>query len=594
MMSKKNIILGIGGLLGHDANAALIVDGILISSSQEERHSRKKHDATFPEKAIENCLSRADIKPEDVDFCVFAEKPFQAELFKRTGKPSGSIGKMLGNVLPGKWDGLYQQQARSLFPSAQFKYVFHHLSHAAAAFVSSPVDRAAFLCIDGKGEDVNSTFGKISDQAITPIQEQQGENGLGCFYTLVTHFLGFHSFGSEYKVMGLAPYGTPRFIKELKSLLTEDENGFCQIKYPVAFHYVVLLESIRYVEEALKIKRREATEPTTEVHADIAASLQVVFEESIFKMAHYVRKHTEEKKLLLCGGCAQNCVAAGKLRRAKIFDNVYNSPVGGDMGSGLGAALCFLKWGLKESTSQIKMKGYYLGDLPGQAPKSIQSFHVAQSTALHRETAMLLEKGNVVGWIRGGMELGARALGARSILADPRVPGMQSTLNLKVKFRESFRPFAPAILADYVDEWFEEAAGSDYMQFVSYLRKDKRIQMPDDLKTLKERLDFKRCEIASVIHVDYSARVQTVDKEVHPDFYQLITEFYALTGVPIIINTSFNVSGQPIVQTATEAWECFIHTDMDYLVLNDEIYKNPNQLTREEKLEWLKQFSKSA
>lgn len=298
--------------------------------------------------------------------------------------------------------------------------------------------------------------------------------------------------------------------------------------------------------------------------------------------------------MIFCGGCAQNCVAAGKLRAAEIFQKVFNSPVGGDMGSGLGAAALLERERRQGQSFKLEARGFYLGGEPGVAPASASGYRVNVPGDLHAFIAERLAEGKIVAWVRGGMELGARALGARSILADPRQPGMQSRLNLAVKFRESFRPFAPAILAEHVGEWFDSAEESDYMNYTANLRTERRAAMPESFPGLKERLDFPRCSIPSVVHVDFSARLQTIRPEVHPDFHRLLTRFHEKTGVPILINTSFNVSGQPIVNSGTEAWECFVNTDVDLLVVNDGVYRNPFQKTREEKLQWLEQFAKSA
>jgi len=298
--------------------------------------------------------------------------------------------------------------------------------------------------------------------------------------------------------------------------------------------------------------------------------------------------------VLFCGGCAQNCVAAGKLRSQNIFSAVFNSPVGGDMGSGFGAALLLERERRQGQPFKIDARGFYLGGDPGPVPSDARPHQVPVTGDLHAFIAGELAAGKIVAVVRGGMELGARALGARSIFADPRAPGMQSRLNLAVKFRESFRPFAPAILADHTGEWFDSAAESDYMNYTAYLRPERRVPLPANFASLRERLDYPRCSIPSVIHVDFSARLQTIRPEVHPDFHRFLTAFHALTGVPILINTSFNVAGQPIVRTAAEGWDCFVNTDIDLLVLNDEVFRNPGQKTREEKLSWLKQFAKLA
>jgi len=591
---RGSAILGIGGILGHDANAALIVDGRLVAASQEERFTRKKHDGSFPSLAVADCLAAGGISGHEVTDVVFAEKPLQSWLFDLTGRPGSAFTRTLGRILPEPWGGLYQRQARPLFPRAKFHYAWHHLSHVAGAFHTSPFERSAFLCLDGKGEDYSASAGVIDGSGLRLLFEQPYENGLGLFYTLVTYYLGFQSFGSEYKVMGLAPYGKPAYVGELSRLFSTDERGGFRLHEPVRFHWQSMFAALPSVAKATGIPVRGSKDPLTGAHVDIAASLQRIFEEEVFKMARFVRAETGEENLLFCGGCAQNCVAAGRLRAEGVFRHLFNSPVGGDMGSGLGAALLRERELSGGSKFRIKDRGFYLGPEPGPAPAAAQPYRVAYEGDLHEFIAGQLAGGKVVGWVRGGMELGARALGARSILADPRQPNMQSVLNLKVKFRESFRPFAPAILAEHAGEWFDSAEESDYMNYTANLLPSLRTPLPAGLDGLRDRLDFPRCTIPSVVHVDFSARLQTVREEVHPDFYRLIKAFYALTGVPIVINTSFNVSGQPIVRTAAEGWDCFLNTDIDLLVLNDQVFRNPWNKSREEKLSWLAQFAKSA
>jgi carbamoyltransferase len=587
-------VFGIGGVLGHDANAALMMDGLLVAAAQEERYTRVKHDGSFPNRAIADCLALGNITPGHVTDVVFAEKPLQSLLFDLTGRPGNSFTRALGRVLPEAWGGLYQRQARKLFPRAKFHYAWHHLSHVAGAFHTSPFERSAFLCLDGKGEDYSASAGVIDRGELRLISEQPYENGLGLLYTLVTYYLGFLSFGSEYKVMGLAPYGRPVFVEKLSRLFSTDSRGGLRLHAPVRFHWQSMMAALGTVAEATAIPIRQSKDPLTEAHVDIAASLQKIFEDEVFKMAHFVRTETGEKNLLFCGGCAQNCVAAGRLRSARVFDRLFNSPVGGDMGSGLGAALLFERERTGKRGFSTTDRGFYLGSEPGPIPEEAQAYRVAVEGDLHEFVARQLRDGKVVGWVRGGMELGARALGARSILADPRQPNMQSVLNLKVKFRESFRPFAPAILAEFTGAWFDSAEESDYMNYTANLLPALRAPLPESFASLKDKLDFPRCRIPSVVHVDFSARLQTVRKEVHPDFHRLITAFHKHTGVPILINTSFNVSGQPIVRTAAEAWDCFLNTDIDLLVLNDQVFRNPLSKTREQKLAWLAQFAKSA
>jgi len=594
MQKAPRVILGIGGYLGHDANAALLVDGRLIGASQEERFTRRKHDGSFPVHAIRDCLDLAGLAPAEVDLCVFAEKPFQTALFDATGEPGSVVTRALGRLLPERTAGLYTVPARALLPRAQFRYAWHHISHVAGAFHTSPFSRAAFLCVDGKGEDYSASAGVIDDGEIRLLFEQSYENGLGLLYTLVTHHLGFASFGSEYKVMGLAPYGRPVFVDALRRLCVTDDRGGLRLREPVKFAHAVMTAAVPLVTAATGVPARTGRDPLTAAHVDLAASLQKLFGEEVLAMARFVRAETGEPNLIFCGGCAQNCVAAGRLRAAGVFETLFNSPVGGDMGSGLGAALLQARASRPGHKLAIDSRGYYLGSEPGPAPAAAVPWRVPFDGALHDFAAAQIARGLTVGWVRGRMELGARALGARSILADPRAPGMQSRLNLAVKFRESFRPFAPAILSEDVGDWFDSSAESHYMNYTANLLPARRAAVPAEFAGLREQLDFPRSEIQSVIHVDFSARLQTVHPDVHPDFHRLIVAFKRLTGVPMVINTSFNVSGQPIVRTAAEAWDCFLNTDLDLLVLNDEVYRNPGQRTREEKLAWLAQFAKSA
>jgi carbamoyltransferase len=594
MSATSSVILGIGGLLGHDANAALFHDGRLIAASQEERYTRRKHDGAFPLRAIADCLDLAGLAPAAVTDVVFAEKPLQSHLFDVLDLPGNAFTRALGRLLPETRGSLYVQQARALLPSARFHYAWHHLSHVAGAFHTSPFSRAAFLCVDGKGEDYSASAGIITDGEIKILWEQNYANGLGLFYTLVTAYLGFHSFGSEYKVMGLAPYGRPTYVAPLAQLFTTDAQGGFRLREPLRFTHASILAALPLVAAATGVPVRDPRAELTPAHIDIAHSLQRIFEDEVFKMARFIHAETGEENLLFCGGCAQNCVTAGELRRAKIFPHIFNSPVGGDMGSGLGAALLLERERRHGAAFKIETRGFYLGSEPGPIPAAAEPWRVPYTGELFDCVAALLADGKIVAWVRGGMELGARALGARSILADARQPGMQSRLNLAVKFRESFRPFAPLVLAEECSAWFDTDEPSDFMQYTAVLVPARRTAQPAEFPSLRARLDFPRSAIASVVHVDYSARLQTVSPAHHPDMHRLLTSFQRLTGVPILINTSFNVSGQPIVRTAAEGWECFLHTDIDFLILNDQVFRNPWQKTREEKLAWLAQFAQSA
>ena len=590
----REVVLGVGGMLGHDANAALFVEGRLVAANQEERFTRQKHDGSFPTGAIYECLKAAGLSPKDVSVCVFAEKPLQCILFDRAHRSRSLVARALGRILPDAAGGYYNNSARALFPRARFRYAWHHISHVAGAFYTAPFAHAAFLCVDGKGEDYSASAGVIDGDRVRVLWEQPYENGLVMLFTHVTQYLGFTSIGSEYKVMGLAPYGKPRFRDALAKLYSTDDRGGLRLHEPVTFQHSAMAAALRTIAAATGLPPRGNGEPLVTEHVDIAASLQGIFEDEIFKMARFVRTATGEQNLIFCGGCAQNCVAAGKLRAERVFERLFNSPVGGDMGSGLGAALLHLRTAHPRRRITMDTNGFYLGSEPGNVPAEASGWRVPYTGGIHDFIAARLAEGRTIGWVRGKMELGARALGARSILADPRQPGMQSRLNLAVKFRESFRPFAPAILAEDVGQWFDSSEESNYMNYTANLLPSRRHAVPSTFPTLKDQLDFPRSDIQSVVHVDFSARLQTVDANVHPDFHRLLVAFKAITGVPILINTSFNVGGQPIVRTAQEAWDCFVNTDLDLLVVNDDVYRNPGERSRDEKLAWLKQFSKTA
>ena len=588
MSADTRIILGVGGASGHDANAALIVDGRLIAASQEERFSRTKHDSNLPQAAIRDCLAMAGLGLGDVAHCVFADKPLQFLLSNRLGKPSNWLTWQLGKAVREKRFG-HLSRARDLLPRAKFHYAWHHLAHAAVAFATSPYERAAFLCVDGKGDDVSATIGAADSRSTEISHELAYDDGIGSLYSLLTHLLGFTNFGAEYKVMGLAPFGEPAYLERLRSFAWSDPDGALRLKVNPS---MPLHEVLALLSGHLGVRARLNGEAIGEEHVNLAASVQALFEEQIFRMADFARRVTGERFLLFCGGCAQNCVAAGKLRSSGMFDGVFASPAAGDMGTGLGAALLYRQKAGLQGDGKIDASGFHLGSAPGDPPDEALEFRVSHDGDIFEAAARLLAQGKVLGWVRGRMELGPRALGARSILADPRVANMQSLLNLKIKFRESFRPFAPAILAEDCGEWFNSTEPSDYMQYVAYLKPEHRRLPGREPGGWRERLAFLRCEFPSVVHVDYSARLQTVRRDLHPDFHRLLTECKKLTGFPMIINTSFNVSGEPIVRTANDAWQCFRHTEMDYLVIDDVLLRNPNDKTIGEKFEWLRQFEK--
>lgn len=600
MSAKRNrVTLGIGGSLGHDANAAVMVDGELVAASQEERYTRRKHDGRFPENAARDCLSMVGLRFEDVNACVFSEKLWRASIYDRTGVAGMPLLSPISRLLRAfdrrpAFGHPYAMRARQLMPTASMRFSWHHLTHVVGAWFTSHAERAAFLCVDGKGEDSNASIGRIGPDGVEVIWELRGENGIGMLYTLCTRYLGFPSFGSEYKVMGLAPYGSPRFADAIRDLCHVGPGGALRLKHRVPFTDPAIDSLLPWVADRIGFPVRGSESPLTDVHADIAASLQVVFQESVLDMARYARKLTSESNLLFAGGCAQNCVAAGIIRRASVFDNVFNSPVGGDMATGLGAALLDQWHSGLLSARKVDDRGYYLGPEPGPVPDDAIPYEISTNADLFGTVANELASGKIVAWCRGRMELGARALGARSILADARIPGMQSRLNLAVKFREGFRPFAPLILEERASEWFDIRGPSRYMQFVEPLREDRRRTTSCTSTDMRSRLDQPRSDVNSVVHVDYTARLQTVDRATHPDMHRLLTEFDRITGVPILINTSFNVAGEPIVRSAQEAFECFLNTDVDLLVLGDRLFRNPMLKSRQEKLAWVERFKSLA
>lgn len=586
-------IIGIGGLLGHDSNAALFRDDCLIASSQEERFTRIKHDSVFPSLAINNCLSVAGIRPDEVEVCVFSEKPFYQKAFDISKNQPSVLIKGLGKLSRLFEVTIFEQKARKLFPSAKFFYSWHHASHAVAGLHSSPFKESTFLCIDGKSENANASIGSIDQTNYNIAKELEYGNGLGMFYSFITNFLGFTAQGSEYKIMGLAPYGQPRFLDQLYSLATTDNSGAFRLKFYPGFNPTT--ETPKYfnrITEATGINH-VTTDALNQDHVDLAASLQKIFELEVLKMAKHAKEiFPESDNLIFCGGCAQNCVAAGILRDSGIFKNVFTSPIGGDMGTAVGAGIDYMRQ-KNLSTPSFFKSSFYFGPEAGRIYQAdAESFEVPLTDNIYLTTARLLADGKICGWVQGGMELGARALGARSILATPLDPEMQTTLNLKIKFRESFRPFAPAILEEDQSDWFDSAVPSYYMQYTAHLKEELRYPIPATLTTFKEKLNFPRCKVPSIVHVDFSARIQTISEQVHPDFYHLLKAFKKITGVPILINTSFNVNGQPIVRTADEAWDCFKNTGMDYLIIGHKLYRNPNMRSIEAQKQWLNQFEK--
>ena len=585
-------ILGISAFY-HDSAACIIKDGEIIAAAQEERFTRKKHDASFPHHAIKYCIQEAQINAEQIDSVVFYEKPFiKFERLLETYlafAPKGFIS--FAKAMPA-WikDKLFQKSAiikelKSIFGKntnwhERLMFSEHHLSHAASAFYPSPFESAAVLTLDGVGEWTTTSIavGKGSDLKV--VKEIHFPHSLGLLYSAFTYYTGFKVNSGEYKVMGLAPYGEPRYanlIREKLITVADDGSFHLDMSY---FDYATGLTMTNKKFDALfgGPPRTSETE-LSQREMDLAASVQKVTEEIVVQLAKGIAKETGERNLCLAGGVALNCVANGILLREKIFDNIWIQPAAGDAGGALGAALSV--WYLRNqgkrkiSSAGDAMKGSYLG--PAFSDAEIEEdlklcgaiFKKCSEDELIEDVTSALANEKAVGWMQGRMEFGPRALGGRSIIADPRSPKMQKQLNLKVKYRESFRPFAPSVLYEDVGEWFEHYTNSPYMLLVANVQEDKRRIMTVEEKALFgiEKLNVPRSSVPAITHVDYSARIQTVHKDTNPRYHALISNFKKVTSCPLVVNTSFNVRGEPIVCTPKDAFKCFMGTDLDVLAV---------------------------
>ena len=595
-------VLGISAYY-HDAAACLIKDGEIISAAQEERFTRKKHDSAFPVNAIVYCLTHASITPEQVNHIVFYDKPYLK--FHRLIEtylayaPRGfeSFVKAIPIWLK---DKLFQRAAiikalKALWGSGcdwdqRLLFSEHHLSHAASAFFPSPFERAAVLTMDGVGEWTTTSLALGQGANLTVTKEIHFPHSLGLLYSAMTYYTGFKVNSGEYKVMGLAPYGQPKYVKLIKDHLIDikDDGSFAlDMSY---FNYCTGLTMTNDKFDALFGGPPRAQEgELTQREMDLAASIQVVTEDVVIKLARNIAKTTGERNLCLAGGVALNCVANGKLLRENIFDNIWIQPAAGDAGGALGAALTayhlMLKGPRHVTPSRDAMKGSYLGpefsstDVAERLAQSGAVFSMHSDDEITELTAQALADGKAVGWHCGRMEFGPRALGARSIIADPRSGNMQKTLNLKVKYRESFRPFAPSVLREDVSQWFEMNVDSPYMLLVADIVKDKRRVMTAQEESLFgiDKLNIPRSDIPAVTHVDYSARIQTVHSGTNPRYHQLLKRFKALTGCPVLVNTSFNVRGEPIVSSPEDAFRCFMGTELDVLVVGHAFLRKEDQ-----------------
>ena len=586
-------ILGISAFY-HDSAAAIIEDGKIIAAAQEERFTRKKHDFGYPFFSIEFVLNYSKIKLSKVDHIVFFEKPFlKFERLLETYVAMAPRGFLQFSKAMPAWlrEKLFQkkmlfsllkQHDKNFNDTKKIFFSEHHLSHAASAFYPSPYEKAIVLTADGVGEWATTTVA-IGDQNNLKIKKEiHFPHSLGLLYSAFTYYTGFKVNSGEYKLMGLAPYGEPKYAELIKKHLIhiKDDGSFrLDQKY---FNYTTgfTMTNENFNKLFGQKPRDVKTEKITQFHMDIASSIQIVTEEIMIKICKSLKEEYKISNLCLAGGVALNCVANGKILKENIFKNIWIQPAAGDAGGSLGAALAF--WYLelnkdRKFTNNDQMKGSYLG--PSYSNDEIQKsltnlgakFKILSDHDLINKTSDDLANGHAIGWFQGRMEFGPRALGARSIIGDPRSPNMQKNLNLKVKYRESFRPFAPSVLREDVDKWFELNKDSPYMLIVSDVKKEKQTQMTDEEKKLFgiEKLNIKRSEIPAVTHVDYSARIQTVHQETNKKYYDLIKKFKEKTNCSVIVNTSFNVRGEPIVNTPEDAFNCFMGTELDNLAIGN-------------------------
>ena len=591
-------ILGISAFY-HDSAATLIQDGQIIAAAQEERFTRIKHDASYPHNAINFVLKYSKLTLNQIDYIVFFEKPFlKFERLLETYLAFAPKGFKSFSMSMPIWlnEKLFQKKFlyeklrendQEFSDIKKIKFSEHHYSHASSAFFPSPFEKAVILTLDGVGEWATSTVAVGDRNNLEIIKEIHFPHSLGLLYSAFTYYTGFKVNSGEYKLMGLAPYGIPKF-KDLilQNLIDLKKDGSFRLNMKY-FNYAsgLTMTNDKFAELFGQDARDPKINKLTQFHMDIAASIQVVIEEIILKISKSIAEEFNIKNLCLAGGVALNCVANGKILKEGIFNEIWIQPAAGDAGGSLGAALAYWYKEMKNERLNFsdQMKGSFLG--PKFEEKEIENelislsanFEKKDSKQIIIDTAKELSNNKIVGWFQGRMEFGPRALGSRSILADPRSEKMQKNLNLKIKFRESFRPFAPSVLNEHVSEWFDLNYESPYMLLVANVKKSKQISMSDENEKLFgiEKLNIKRSSIPAVTHVDYSARIQTVHRNTNSKYYDLINEFKKITGCPILVNTSFNVRGEPIVCSVKDAFNCFMGTELDILVIENFIlYKD--------------------
>jgi carbamoyltransferase len=615
-------ILGISAFY-HDSAAALVVDGKIIAAAQEERFTRDKHTPDFPVQSVKYCLEEAGLEIDELDAIVFYDKPLlKFERLLQTYyafAPKGLVSflKAIPVWLKEKmflkrliYQGLKEvgtynkKQLKLLFPE-------HHLSHAASAYFPSAFNKAAILTIDGVGEWCTASIGVGEGNSIRILKELEFPHSVGLLYSAFTYYLGFTVNSGEYKLMGLAPYGNPEaaqtadFVKTIKQHIVDIKPDGSVWLNQYYFNYATGLRMVKddKWEVLFGFPRRDSEAELQQHHCNLALAIQQVTEDIVLKMAQHAKEISGAENLCMAGGVALNCVANGKLLRSNIFKNIYIQPAAGDAGGALGAALAVAYMYYNEARPKPdfydNMQGSYLG--PSYSVKEIMSMNKRVKAVYHLYSnfsemsdvvAQKLSEGNVVGWFQGRMEFGPRALGSRSILGDARNPDMQKKLNLKIKYREGFRPFAPSVLAHKASEYFNLEGESPYMLIVAPVLEQRRKTLPDKYHDLPlwERLYTARSDVQSITHLDFSARIQTVHRETNPRYFELISSFEKLTGYGLLVNTSFNVRGEPIVCTPYDAYRCFMSTEMDYLVIEDFLYVKTEQPDWENKNRWMVKF----
>ncbi|OFW97673.1 MAG: hypothetical protein A3D94_18165 [Alphaproteobacteria bacterium RIFCSPHIGHO2_12_FULL_66_14] len=594
-------VLGISAFY-HDSAAALIEDGRLVGAAQEERFTRKKHDSGFPQNAVQFCLDRAGLKLADIDYVAFYDKPFlkferlletylayapRGFTSFRMAMPLWLKEKLFQKTLlrdeMKRWEPDFDWQKRLLFGE-------HHQSHAASAFFPSPFEEAAVLTMDGVGEWATTSLGYGRGNSLEMLKELHFPHSLGLLYSAFTYYTGFKVNSGEYKVMGLAPYGEPRFKDLILDKIVDlKDDGTFRLDQSYFDYCTGLRMTNDKFADVFGIKTRKPEEELTQVHMDLAASIQAVTEEIVLRLGRSIRKETGAKNICLAGGVALNCVANGKLLREKVFDNIWVQPAAGDAGGAVGAAYAayhgFMGQPRKLNGHMDGMAGSYLGpeytddEIAERLTAAKAMFTRLDHAQMIDQTAQALADSKAVGWMQGRMEFGPRSLGARSILGDARSPSMQKTLNLKVKYRESFRPFAPAVLREDLGKYFDIKTDSPYMLMVAPVNEDRRRAMTAAEEALFgiDKLNVPRSDIPAVTHVDYSARIQTVHKETNPAFHELIESFKAKTGCSVLVNTSFNVRGEPIVCTPEDAFRCFMGSEIEVLVVGNCLLRKEDQ-----------------